>query len=113
MSATGSRQQQLKEHQIQEESEGLEDSISNAGSKLLKLSCRSRKSSSIARSSGRSRPSSRASSISAAKAAAKRTALEADTANLDKFETLQKGELGVQMRKKALDLQTGNQKGAS
>ena len=77
-----------------------EDSISNAGSRVSSRSSRhSRRSSSIG---------SRTSSISAAKAnaAAKRAVLQAETANLEKYHTLQKEELSLQLRKRALELQT-------
>lgn len=77
-----------------------EDSISNAGSRVSSRSSRhSRRSSSAG---------SRTSSISAAKAkaAAKRAVLQAEAANLEKFHTLQKEELSLQLRKRALELQT-------
>ena len=77
-----------------------EDSISNAGSRASsKLSRRSRKSSSIV---------SRTSSISAAKtkAAAKRAVLQAEAASLERFHPLQKEELSIQQRRRALELQT-------
>ena len=77
-----------------------EDSISNAGSRASsKSSRRSRKSSSIV---------SCASSISAAKtkAATKRVVLQAEAASLEKFHALQKEELSIQQRRRALELQT-------
>ena len=81
-----------------------EDSISSAGSRASsKLSRRSKKSLSTA-----SRVSSRASSISVAKtkAAAKRAVLQAEAASLESFHALQKEELSIQQRRRALELQT-------
>ena len=81
-----------------------EDSISNTSSRASsKSSRRSRKGSSIV-----SRASSRASSISAAKtkAAAKRAVLQAEAASLERFHALQKEELSIQQRRRALELET-------
>ena len=79
-----------------------EDSISNAGSRAVSKHTRRSKPSSVG-----SRGSS-ASSVSAApvKATAKRAMLEAEAANLEKFNEIQKEELNLQLRKKALELQT-------
>ena len=81
-----------------------EDSISNTGSRAISKSSRCLgKSSSIG-----SLASSRASSISATrtKAAAKRAVLQAEAASLESFHALQKEELGIQQRRRALELQT-------
>ena len=77
-----------------------EDSISNASSRASsKLSRRLRKSLSIV---------SRASSISAAKtkAASKQAVLQAEAASLERFHALQKEEVSIQQRRRALELQT-------
>ena len=81
-----------------------EDSVSNAGSRAIsKSSCCLRKSSSIGFLAN-----SRASSISATrtKAAAKRAVLQAEAASLESFHTHQKEELGIQQRRRPLELQT-------
>ena len=81
-----------------------EDSISNAGSRSSsKSSRRSRKGPSIV-----SHASSCVSTISAAKtkAAAKRAVLQAEAASLERFHALQKEELSIQQRRRALELET-------
>ena len=79
-----------------------EDSVSKAGSRAVFKHARRSKPSSVG-----SRGSS-VSSVSAArvKATAKRAMLEAEAANLEKFHAIQKEELNLQLRKKALELQT-------
>ena len=77
-----------------------EDSVSNVGSRAsTKLSRRSGSVTSRA---------SRASSISAAKtkAAAKRAVLEAEAANLERIQAIQREELSLQMKRKQVELQT-------
>jgi len=84
------------------EEPGPEDSVSNAGSREgSRTSQRSKPGSS---SSGSSRLSS--ASAEKARAAAKKAILEAEAVSLAKFEALQREELSLQMRKKALELQT-------
>ena len=71
------------------------DSISNIGSRpRTKFSRRSRGSNASSVSSAR------------AKAAAKRAVLEAEAANLESFQAIQKEELSLQQRKKAFELTT-------
>ena len=81
---------------------GPEDSVSNAG--LRDGSRTSQRSKTGSSSSGSSRLSS--ASAAKARAAAKKAILEAEAASLAKFEALQREELSLQMRKKALELQT-------
>ena len=78
------------------------DSISNAGTSAgSKHSCCSISRSVLSKGSA-------ASSVSSArvKAAARRAILEAEATNLDKLQAIQREELALQMRKKAVELQT-------
>ena len=69
-----------------------EESVSNVGSKSSAVSSKASRSSSV--------------SAGKARAAARRAVLQAEAANLESFQAIQREELGLQLKRKALELRT-------